>query len=107
MKILFLALALISFNCFGRAFTENVQQDFTVGNSSTLLLPANMQRKYLIIVNNGPEHVVIKLGNPHNASEGIKIISGGNWEPLNPPNARVYAKSLSGTSSTVYVLEGR
>lgn len=107
MKILFLAFALLSSNCFGLTFTENVQQDFTVGNTSLQLIPANLQRKYLIIVNKGPEHVVIKLGEPHTGLEGIKIISGGNWEPIIAPNARIYAKSLSATNSTVYVLEGR
>lgn len=83
----------------------NQQLSVSVTGTSTKLLNANVNRKYLIIINSGTDAIYIKAASAHSGTEGVKIPAGGNWEPFVPPIDSLYFKSASGTQA-VSIIEG-
>lgn len=104
MKIL-LSLFLVAGFAFAEPTILNNQILVSATVTSTLRLAANKNRKYLIIINNGSQTVYVKMGSAHTTTEGIPIVAGGNWEPIQTPIDSVYLKSASGTQS-VSINEG-
>lgn len=103
MKSLIAAALFISYSCFAQSIIQ-IQNEVTV-SSSVKVLDFKMNRNYLIIQNKGATDILVKFTTAHSANEGIKIISGGNWEPLGSIVDSVYIKSVSG-SNIVTVIEG-
>lgn len=79
---------------------------FSATTTSTLALAKDNARKYLLIQNTGANDILVKFDSAHSASEGIKIIAGGNYEPLIAPTSAIYIKTSSSTS-TVSIVHGR
>lgn len=108
LKILLLVLCLMSFSAYSVSenFIESYQGSITATTTSTQILPAKKTRNYLLIVNNGDDSVLVKMGSVHTSTEGVLIGPGGSWEPFTPPNGSIWIKS-SATTSSVYILEGK
>lgn len=77
----------------------------TVTSTSTLEFPANAKRAYMIISNTGSQNAIIKFGSVQSASEGLIIPPTGNYEPLQAPSNKLYAKTASSTT-TLVIIEG-
>lgn len=83
-----------------------VQQQIvvTATTTSTLVLSKNLDRKYLLIQNNGATAVSVKFKSAHVAAEGLVIpANGGSYEMLKAPTDVVYLKASAGTDSVVIV----
>lgn len=108
LKLLLLVLCLLSFSAYSVSdnFIESYQGSVTATTTSTQYLTANKSRNYLLIVNNGDDSVLVKMGSAHTASEGVLVGPGGSWEPSTPPNGSIWIKA-SATTSSVYILEGK
>jgi hypothetical protein len=77
----------------------------TLGTQSLQMLPANQQRAFLQIQNNGSTQIIIKLGSAQTGLEGIQIAGGSTWTPVIPPTNSVYGEAGSG-SDVVQIVEG-
>lgn len=77
----------------------------TATATSTLVMPANAFRIYLLIVNTGSNPVIVKLGSVQSALEGIPIPAGGSYEPIQAPGNGVWIETASSTS-TVTLVQG-
>jgi len=64
----------------------------TVGTTSTLVLGANSQRRFLFLVNDSDENIYISLGSAASMNEGILLTPGGG--SLNLDTASMYAGPL-------------
>ena len=82
-----------------------VQKEYSAGTTSALALAENQSRKYLLIQNKGSQDVYLKFVGASSSTEGVKIIAGGNYEPILVPINAIYLKSASGTQ-TVTIIEG-
>lgn len=79
----------------------------TLTTTSTLLIPENNARKYLLMVNDCAETVYAKPYSVQNGLEGVAIPSGGNWEPYVVPTNGFYLRSTSLNSNCrLTVVEG-
>lgn len=101
-----MAFILFTFMMAANATLMTRTETISVGTTSTKVSDLERQRKYLLIQNNGQADLYVKLDSAHTGTEGIRIIPGGYWEPINPPINSVYMKSGFG-SINVTILEGR
>jgi hypothetical protein len=75
--------------------------------TSTAIRPKNSLRTYLIIQNIGALPVVVKFGSiQDDATDGVVIPAGGNYEPFLAPANSVWIRTASSTS-TVVLIEGQ
>ena len=71
----------------------------TVGNASTLVIGANINRGYLIIQNQGSVTCQLVFGAAITGSEGLKIQTNQNYEPVEAfVKSAVYMKCPSNTT---------
>lgn len=112
MKMIALLLFFISAVSFAQVFKPqdyNIRMndiaEITATTTSVKVINANARRKYLMIQNKGPEAIYVKFETVHTGLEGIKILSGGNYEPLYAPNNSIWIKTGASTSSVV-IYEG-
>lgn len=80
--------------------------DIQVATTSVMALAENTYRRYLIVQNLGSASVYIKFGSAHDATEGLVVVSGGNYELLTPPYNSVWLVSTAATQSVI-VYEGK
>lgn len=71
----------------------------TVTSSPQQVLPQNILRSYLIIVNTGSNTIFATFGT--GLGNGIPIPAAGNYEPLKVPANSIYLNSPSGSSARV------
>ena len=81
------------------------QQLTNVGDSSTTVLNSNSRRNYLIVQNNGATDVFINFGNKANIGN-LKIIPGGNYEPIVIPTNSIHLVSGLGFDNNCAIVEG-
>ena len=106
MKILLLLL-LISNTCLaGTSFKKKSDAIYTATGTSTQVISRDLDRKYLLIQNQGTDIVIINLASAQSGGNGIQIPAGGFWEPLVCPYDSIFIKALSGTQA-VEILEGK
>lgn len=104
VPVLFLlAPSLASAALVGNTLKSQLSVNLTT--ASTLELPANISRAYLLIQNLGTDFVLVKFGSAISSTEGIQIVPGGNYEPNSPSLSAVYMKSNSGTQP-IMIIEG-
>lgn len=80
MKKLFLVLFLMPLATMGSPQGVPALTVATVGTSSTLALPANQYRGYLIMQNQGGASCIMRPGAAVVTPDGIKIDAGQNYE---------------------------
>lgn len=102
LTLLFSSLSLAGGNQWGQTQMTSP----TITGTSTQLLAFNPSRCYLLIQNNGATSIIVKLGSVQSGTEGVVIISGGNWEPPIAPINSVWAESASSTDAAT-VIEGK
>lgn len=95
-------LLLFSLNSYSAGFT---QTDVTVTATSTKFLEVNSSRTYLVIQNKGSVDVYFKVNSASTSTEGIKLPSGGAYEPIEAPINSIFLKTASSTA-TVTIIEG-
>ncbi len=106
-KIFFALLFCISINAFAYdQYTVNNQLELTATTTSTVALPLNLKRTYLLIINKGAANILVKFGSAHSGTEGVVVVPNGNYEPFKAPVDPVYIRSASG-SQAMLVLEGQ
>lgn len=66
---------------------------------------ANPKRTYLLIQNNGVNDVFLNLGSKATINH-IKIVAGGNFEPLVAPIDSIHLISRNGQFNTCVLIEG-
>ena len=86
-------------------FQKHSDAIHTATGTSTLALPANSDRVYLLIQNQGTDSIIVNVGAAQVGSNGILIPAGGNWEALRAPLDAIYLKAVTG-SQAVEILEG-
>lgn len=104
MRLFFiLASLLTSAAAFAGGFSVSINSLVTasVTGTSTMVMPTDPYRNYLLIQNLGTGSVIVKFGSAQIASEGITIIGGGAYEPIKGIFDSVYMKSSTGTQSVV------
>lgn len=74
-------------------------------SSSKPVLNQNDLRNYLVIQNNGATDVFINFGNKATTGN-IRIIAGGNYEPLIAPTNSIYLVSNTGQTNLCAIVEG-
>lgn len=75
---------------------------FTAELVSTMALQARIDRKYLLIQNNGLNPIYVNVGSDASSTAGIHIPGGGNWEPYRVPTNDIYiAGAVAGTQVTL------
>ncbi len=79
---------------------------YAVTATASVIVPANIYRKYLIMINTGPDPILVSFGGLATLSNGVPILSGGNYEPWIVPYSQVTALCTPGNSSTLVVVEG-
>ena len=105
-KLVFIFLMLVvSSIAFAQSFYK-APVETTATVTSTLILPQNNLRRYLLIQNKGAVNIIIKFGSVQSGTEGIIIPSGGNYEPSVVPMGALYMRSASSTSA-VMIEEGQ
>lgn len=82
------------------------QIEFSALVGSTVALPNNPRRCYLLIQNKGAAAVYLSVGAAGAGTTGIFIPVGGNYEPGRPPVDALYLNSTAG-AQTVLILEGQ
>lgn len=104
---MFLVLLLLAISPYARAgvYVTSQQLSVSVTTSSVQAISANVNRKYLLIQNRGSASIYVKAASAHSGTEGIEIVAGGAWEPVQTPVDGFYLKSASGTQLAV-VVEG-
>lgn len=75
-----------------------------VSDSAKTPLSANPKRTYLIVQNNGLNDVFINFGNKATLGN-IKIIAGGNYEPVVAPVDSISLICAAGLTSQVALIE--
>lgn len=82
----------------------------TIGSSSTAVVAANADRKWLLLVNDSDETIYIKFGAAAVANEGIRIGSAGGSLELRPSASNLYTGAINGIcasgSKILLVTEG-
>jgi hypothetical protein len=108
MEMIVRGLLFLSCIFSGQAMATNYADPVTVTatGASTQVMAANGFRSYLLIVNSGDNTVMVKLGSVHTGTEGITLVPGGVYEPIQAPSNSVWLKTLAGTS-TVTLVQGR
>lgn len=105
MKKLSLLLILLSVGAYALNSLTFTQTTFSCTTTSSVAIAARPYRKYFLIQNRGSTSVYIKPDSAHSGTEGIEIIAGGNWEPIESPQNSFYCKAASGTDSLT-IIEG-
>lgn len=77
----------------------------SVGTSSLEVLASNLNRKYLLIQNNGVSSIFYRVGEGNATVNDIEIVPGGAYEPFNVPINEIKLISDSGTNDVV-IIEG-
>lgn len=82
----------------------------SVGSSSTAIVSANSERKYLLLINDSDETIYVKLGAAAVANEGIRLAASGGSLELSVANGNLYAGAINGICAsggkTLLVTEG-
>jgi len=88
-------------------FTQALPKSVRVGTTSTLVLPANLGRKYASFVNDSLEVIYLSLGMEALPGEGIRLNPEGGWFEINMTNlylGSVYAVSTG--EGNLSIVEG-
>lgn len=75
----------------------------TVGTTAVQLLAGNHRRTYLLVQNTSASPIFVTFDRPASLATGIQIIAQGNYEPLTPPVSSVWAISLVGGLTVVFI----
>lgn len=102
MKKLFITLLLFSFAAHAVTNLKD-HVTFSATTTSGQALSLNQYRNYLLIQNRGTADIYVKANSAHAGSEGILIVAGGSWEPLEAPIGAIFIKASTGTQSTAIV----
>ncbi len=79
----------------------------TVTNADQQFLAANARRKYLLIQNNDTAGIIyVSFGVAATAVNGVKILPGGSYEPVVPPNTSIHILGSIAANANVVVVEG-
>jgi hypothetical protein len=79
--------------------TSMVNTGVVVGSSSTLVLAANLSRRFLFLVNDSDEDIYVSLGSTAVMNEGVKLTAGGGALTLDSTSmyrGAIHAICLSG-----------
>lgn len=77
----------------------------TIGNTSTLAIAANTNRKYLVISNDSTEDMYISFGSAAVINKGLRLNANGGtleWFGPNVFGSAVYAITASGNKRMTY-----
>jgi len=88
-------------------FVLGISRSARVGTTSTLVLPANIGRKYASFVNDSPEVIYLSLGREAMPGEGIRLNPEGGWYEMDVTNlylGDVYAVSTG--EGNLSIVEG-
>jgi hypothetical protein len=88
---------------------ESISNRQVTLSGNTLIVPANPDRKYLLILNISSSDIYICFGNEATQNTGIPLPPQGSYEFnsfLLPFYGDVYASSYSGDISKVAIMEG-
>lgn len=77
----------------------------TLSTVSLNILARNINRKYLLIQNQGASTVNLKLGSVQSGSEGIALTAGSSYSPNPPIVDAIWAKNGAGVVN-LYIIEG-
>lgn len=97
-----LLLLLLALPCSAQTVVQS-QTEATATTTSASALGADQYRSYLLIQNKGSVTIYVKFGSASTGTEGIAIVSGGNYEPYAAPIGEIFIKSASSTSAVVLV----
>jgi hypothetical protein len=114
MKLILLVLFLAFPSYADPVFTScNVSNsvETLAGVTSSVVLPTNIVRKCLVVVNKGalgssPIYVTFDGGQQGVTTMGIPVPPGGSWEPVTPPVNAIWATSPGGYQP-ILMSEGR
>lgn len=101
-------LFLIPAICFAVSDQTKIMQklEVTATTTSTQVVAGDTQRNYLLIQNRGTVAIYVNFNGAHEAGEYfVKIIAGGNYEPLKVMRDSIFIKSESG-SQPVTIIAG-
>lgn len=104
VKYILFLLTLFSSGAFANFIMFGSPSYVSVTSSSSVVLPQNNLRTYLLIVNSGANAIYVKFGAPASTTS-IPIPAGGNYEPLQPPSNSVNLICPTGSFATV--IEGQ
>lgn len=105
MKIfVFILISLFGTYSFGANFFGSIVSG-TATVTSTSVLAQNNLRNYLVIQNGGTNPIFVKFGSVQSGTEGIEIIGGGSYEPIEAPANSVFMRTATG-SSAYTIIEG-
>ena len=82
-----------------------VNAGHVIGTESVQVLVNNINRRYLLVQNNSAATIYLSFSNKANTFDGLKIISGGYYEPFIIPRSAVYLIAAAANSNVV-VVEG-
>lgn len=106
MKFLFSFFLIFAIGLPVFANTKIVTQTTaSASGTSTKILDARTTRNYLLFQNNGATNIYLKFDAIHSGTEGIVVIAGGVWEPIEVPRNSIWIKAASATPSYT-ILEG-
>lgn len=74
-----------------------------VGATDVVLSDDSVQRRYLLIQNNGPGNLFLNFGEEASASNGLKIESGKAYEPAIIPEDTIHGYADQANTSVVVV----
>jgi len=92
---------------FAPKFVQGFPKSIVVGTTPTLVLPANLGRRYASFVNDSPEVMYLSLGREAALGEGIRLNPEGGWYEMTWTNlylGDVYA--ISTGKGNLSIMEG-
>jgi len=78
---------------------------YQITPTSVRILPHNVNRKYLLIVNTGAAPIYISFGSASGVESSIPVVAGGNYEPWVISSSEVHIRTDTGVGSTAVVSE--
>jgi len=72
------------------AAVEYPVMPYIIGIVSTMVVPANPNRQYLLIQNNSASNIYFAINKHATASDLFLYSGGGFYEPLRPPKGAIY-----------------
>lgn len=103
--LLVLAGLLFAYPAHADLYVTQQQITFVATVTSTQAIASNLDRKYILIQNRGAASIYVKANSAHSGTEGLEIVSSGNWEPIVVPVDAFFIRSASG-SVNVTIIEG-
>jgi len=80
-------------------------RSYIINGTSRRVLPANKNRRYLLIVNTGADTIFVSFGSASTTVSSIPVLGGGNYEPWVVANSEVHIRTLGGLDSVAVVSE--